>query len=100
MNAVAALITTVLLLLILFWLGDAARPLAALKHTLWARYSSEIVLYLGLLILNIHALALVGVRVLGLKRTGRKLAHIDRELRTDSALAQELARFHDQNRQD
>ena len=46
------------------------------------------------------ALSLLVVRALGLKRAGRKLAHLDHELRTDSAIGSELARLEDPFRED
>jgi len=96
MAAPAALLTSLLLLLLLFWLGGEARALAPWKHVLWERYGGVLGLYAGVLLLNLVALSLVLVRALGLKRAGRKLAHVDQELRTDSAIGAELVRLEGQ----
>ena len=100
MAAPTALLTSLLLLALLFWLGGEARPLAAYKHALWERYSPFLGVYGALLVVNLSALSLVAVRALGLKRAGRKLAHVDHELRTDSAIGAELARLEDPARQE
>ncbi len=98
MAAPVALLTSLLLLALLFWLGGEARSLAPWKHVLWERYASLIGLYGAVLVLNLAALSLVVVRALGLKRTGRKLAHVDHELRTDTAIGAELMRLEDPSR--
>ena len=98
MAAPTALLTSLLLLALVFWLADAARPLIAYKQALWARYGPFLVFYGSLLVLNLSAFSLVLVRALGLKRAGRKLAHLDHELRTDSAIGSELARLEDPSR--
>jgi hypothetical protein len=100
MAAPTALLTTLLLMALGFWLADAAKPLIPYKHLLWTRYGGFLTFYAGLLILNVSALSLVLVRALGLKRAGRKLAHVDQELRSDSAIAQELTRLEDPSRED
>jgi hypothetical protein len=98
--APTALLTSLLLLALVFWLADAARPLIAYKHALWARYGAFLGLYGVVLVVNLSALSLLLVRALGLKRAGRKLAHLDHELRTDSAIGSELARLEDPFRDD
>ncbi len=100
MAAPTALLTTLLLLALVFWLADAARPLIPYKHSLWTRYAPFLAFYGCLLVVNLSALSLVLVRALGLKHAGRKLAHLDHELRHDSAIGDELARIHDPSRDD
>ena len=100
MAAPTALLTSLLLLALVFWLADAARPLIPFKHALWARYGAFLGLYGALLVVNVSALSLLLVRALGLKSAGRKLAHLDQELRTDSAIGSELARLEDPFRDD
>jgi len=98
--APTALLTSLLLLALVFWLADAARPLIPWKHALWARYGTFLGFYGALLVVNVSALSLLLVRALGLKSAGRKLAHLDQELRTDSAIGSELARLEDPFRDD
>jgi NADH:ubiquinone oxidoreductase subunit 5 (subunit L)/multisubunit Na+/H+ antiporter MnhA subunit len=100
MAAPAALLTSLLLLLLLFWLGGEARSLAPWKVFLWTRYGGVLFLMGAALLVNLAALSLILVRALGLKRTGRKLAHVDQELRTDSAIGAELVRLENPGRQE
>ncbi len=93
MAAPTALLTSLLLLGLLFWMSGEARALAPWKHVLWERYGGVLGVYSGVLLTNLVALSLVLVRALGLKRAGRKLAHVDQELRTDSAMGAELVRL-------
>jgi hypothetical protein len=100
MAAPAALLTSLLLLALLFWLGGEARSLAPWKASLWTRYGGVLFLLGSVLLVNLAALSLILVRALGLKRTGRKLAHVDQELRTDSAIGAELVRLENPGRQE
>ncbi len=100
MAAPTALLTTLLLLAIAFWLGDAGHALIPYQRGLWAAYASFLAAYGSLLALNVSALSFALVRALGLKRTGRKLAHVDQELRSDSAIADELGRLEDPSREE
>jgi hypothetical protein len=100
MAAPTALLTTLLLLALVFWLADAARALIPYKQALWARYGPFLGLYGAALVVNVSALSLLLVRALGLKSAGRKLAHLDQELRADSAIGSELARLEDPFRDD
>ena len=100
MAAPTALLTSLLLLALVFWLADAARPLIPYKHALWARYGPFLAIYGCLLVVNLSALSLVLVRALGLKHAGRKLAHLDHELLHDSAIGAELQHLHDPSRDD
>jgi hypothetical protein len=89
-----AVLTTVVFLLALgFCLADVARPLIPYKELLWARYGPVLTVYCTVLALNTFAGSYALVRALGLKRAGRKLAHLDHELRSDSAIGAELARL-------
>jgi len=89
----AALTTVVFLLALGFWLADVARPLIPYRSVLWAHYGPALSAYAAVLALNVFAGSYALVRALGLKRAGRKLAHLDHELRSDSAIGAELARI-------
>ncbi len=99
MAAPTALLTSLLLLALLFWLGGEARAVAPWKHVLWERYAGFLFVYGAVLVVNLAALSLVLVRALGLKRAGRKLAHVDHELRTDSAIGAELVQLEGQRQE-
>jgi hypothetical protein len=97
----AAVLTTVVFLLALgFWLADVARPLIPYKALLWAHYGPALTVYVAVLALNTFAASYTLVRALGLKRAGRKLAHLDYELRSDSAIGAELARLENPSQHD
>jgi hypothetical protein len=96
----AVLLTTVLLMLLGFVLAGDLRPLAGFRHFLWARHQDFLLFYFAVLTTNLFAASLLLLRALGLKTAGRKLAHLDSELRSDSAIAHELARIEDPNRED
>jgi hypothetical protein len=86
----AALITTLCLLGLLFWLGEALKPLQPYKDLYWRAYGDWLTAYVAILILNLFAFGNLVTRALGLRTAGRKLAHLDRELRSDSALSKDL----------
>jgi hypothetical protein len=54
-------------------------------------YLGAIVLFTAALFVNIFAFVYLGLREAFLKDTGRKLAHLDKQLRTDAGLSDELA---------
>jgi hypothetical protein len=78
-NALVATITvlTGFLLLALVQL-DFLMPY---KHYLLARYGTAILVYLGLLAVNLFGLFFWTTRKLLLKDTGRKLVHLEKQLR-------------------
>ena len=80
MVAPAALVTTVFLLALLFVLGDQLSFLRSFKARLWQAHADFLLVYLGLLAVNIFAATLVVTRKIGLKTTGQKLQHLDQEL--------------------
>ena len=54
------------------------------------KYGAPILLFAAVLFLNIYAAVYFGVRKLLLKETGRKLAHVEKQLRTGQSISQEL----------
>jgi hypothetical protein len=99
MTPAAALLTSLLLLILGFWLGEVLRPLIPFKTALWARHGAVLAVYGAVLLLNLFTGSLLAVRALGLKGAGRKLAHLDKELRTESSLGAELAAVERQSEQ-
>lgn len=86
----AAVVATIVLLLLLFWLVSALLPLRQFKALYVLEYGGLLLVYVGLLIVNVLAAATLLTRTLGLRTAGRKLAHLDKELGSDSALAEEM----------
>ena len=91
----ALLATCVVLLALLLWVMDACRFLIPYRMILWNSYSNVIVSYVALLAVNIFAAFFLASRKLFLKDTGRKLNHIEKQLRSGEHIAKELSEFLD-----
>jgi hypothetical protein len=78
-----ALFSTIVLLLALgFWLMGELKFFIPYKLILWREYAIPILSYVALLSVNVFAAAFVFIRKFFLKDTGRKLSHLDKQLRT------------------
>ena len=75
------------LLILLFSQLDFLLPY---RHVLLAHYTVPFAIYTGLLGVNLFALFFVLTRWLFLKDTGRKLAHVEKQLRAGT-VAEELS---------
>ncbi len=84
--------TTILFLAIGFLLLEECAFLIPYRTLLVEKYGRTIALFAGLLFLNLFALMYVVVRKLLLKETGRKLAHIEKQIRTGESISEELSR--------
>lgn len=82
--------TTILFIAIGFLLLDQCRFLIPYKTLLLQRYGAQILLFAAVLFINVYAAVYFGVRKLLLKETGRKLAHVEKQLRTGQSISQEL----------
>jgi len=82
--------TTILFMAAGFFLLDQCRFLIPYKPLLLERYVTVILLFSAVLFINIYAAVYFGVRKLLLKETGRKLAHVEKQLRTGQSISQEL----------
>lgn len=82
--------TTILFMAIGFLLLDQCRFLIPYKTLLIQRYGAQILLFATVLFVNIYAAVYFGVRKLLLKETGRKLAHVEKQLRTGQSISEEL----------
>ena len=80
MIANALLITVAILLALGFWLMGELKFLVPYKAVLWRAYAAPILIYIGLLSVNVFAAAFVLIRKFFLKDTGRKLSHLDKQL--------------------
>ncbi|MCC6589070.1 MAG: hypothetical protein IT168_20400 [Bryobacterales bacterium] len=82
--------TTILFMALAFYLLQQCEFLIPYRSLLVGRYGPWIAGYAALLFVNIFALIYVAVRKLLLKDTGRKLAHLEKQLRTGQSISEEL----------
>jgi uncharacterized membrane protein YqjE len=96
MIANTAFLAAMILVLLLFFVMGQLEFLAVYKHSIFPRYLWTIVGAVVLVFLNLFGLLYQVTRSLFLKETGRKLAHVDRQLQTadtiDRDLSERLAR--------
>ena len=86
------LATCVLLLALLFWLLDACRFLIPYRTVLWRDYGLVIGAVLAVLFVNVFGWLSLASRAFLLKGTGRKLAHLEKQVRAGRSVVEDLAR--------
>ena len=82
--------TTILFMAIGFLLLDQCRFLIPYRTLLLQQYGTQILLFAAVLFINVYAAVYFGVRKLLLKETGRKLAHVEKQLRTGQSISDDL----------
>lgn len=92
MIANAFFATTVVLLALGFFLLGECRFLIPYREVLWNRYGEAIALFAAALFVNVFTAVFLVSRKLFLKDTGRKLAHLEKQLQTGASLSEELSR--------
>jgi hypothetical protein len=90
MIANALLATTAILLGVGFWLMEECRFLIPYRRLLFGTYGGSIALFATALFLNLFAVFYIVFRKVFLKDTGRKLAHLEKQLRTGDSISEEL----------
>ena len=80
MIANAALLTASVLLALGFWLMGQLKTFIPYKAVLFDVYRTPILVYVGVLSLNVFAGTFALIRKFFLKDTGRKLLHLDKQL--------------------
>ena len=80
MVANALVITIALLLALGFWLLGELRFLVPYRNALLREYGSLLLVWLGILFLNVFSAVYAIQRKLFLKDTGRKLFHVDQQV--------------------
>ncbi len=88
----AVLITTVLFLALGSYLLQECRFLIPYRHVLFVKYGAVLAGFGAALFINLFAAVYMGCRIFFLKDTGRKLAHLEKQLRTGESLSEELTR--------
>jgi hypothetical protein len=89
-NAIFA--TAVICLALGLFLLQECQFLVPYRHLLWLRYGAVIGLFSFALFVNLFSVIYVGYRKLFLNDTGRKLAHLEKQLRTGASVSEELSR--------
>lgn len=92
MIANSAFLAAMAVLLLAFWLLGEVDFLAPYQRLVFGRHLWLIVGGAVLVFLNIFSLAYALARGLFLKDTGRKLAHVDRQLGTTDTIASDLSK--------
>ena len=91
MTANAVFITTLVTLALGLWLMGECTFLVPYRGLLLNVYGRWLALYVGVFFVNLFALVYLTCRRVFLKDTGQKLAHLEKQLRSDSGLSAELA---------
>ena len=91
MIANCALIAFVILLIAVVFLLEQLTFLRPYAWLILQHYGSTLILVVTVLFLNLFALVYVIARRLLLKDTGRKLAHVEKQLRTRDTIVQDLS---------
>ena len=84
--------TTIIFIAIGFFLLQECSFLIPYRTLLLEKYGRTIATFAGLLFLNLFALMYILVRKIYLKDTGRKLAHIEKQIRSGESISDELSR--------
>ena len=92
MVASALLATSVIFLALAFWLLQELQFLSPYRRLIFEKYGEAVLVFAGALFLNVFAAIYLVCRHLFLKDTGRKLAHLDKQLRTGETISEELTR--------
>lgn len=91
MIANSAFLAAMVVVLLTFWIMGELEFLAPYKHAILPRYLWVIVGAVVVVFLNLFALFYAATRWLFLKETGRKLAHVERQLRTPDTVVRDLS---------
>jgi hypothetical protein len=87
----AFLATTVLFLALGFFLMQECSFLIPFRPLIVQTYGSTILVFAAAFFLNLFAAVYVSARKLFLNDTGRKLAHLEKQLRTGGTISEELS---------
>jgi hypothetical protein len=87
----AFFVTTVFLMALAIFLLGELEFLVPYKALLLGPYAGPIAAFAAALFVNVFAVVYLIGRTVFLKDTGRKLAHLEKQLRTDRSISEELA---------
>lgn len=92
MIANALVAATAIFMAAVFWLLQACRYLIPYRDVLVQRYGTVLLVWSGIVYLNLYAACYVLGRTLFLKDTGQKLAHLEKQLRSRVTISADLSR--------
>jgi hypothetical protein len=92
MIANAVFIATLVFLALGILLLQECRFLIPYRHVLFGYYGGVLAVFGAVLFLNLFAAIYLLCRLFFLKDTGRKLAHLEKQLRTGDSLSDDLSR--------
>lgn len=87
----ALFLTTMMMMALGLGLLEACQFLAPYRSLIVGRYGATILVFAAVLFVNVFAAVYTASRWLLLKDTGRKLAHLEKELHAGTAISEELA---------
>ena len=91
MIANALIVTSVLFLALTFWVMQETTFLIPYRQLIVQKYGESLLLFGSVLFLNLFAGIYAAWRKFFLKETGRKLAHLEKQLRTGTSVSEELS---------
>jgi hypothetical protein len=91
MIANSAFLAGMILVVLLLSIGGDLQYLAPYKHAIFPKYLWVVAGAVGLVFINLFAFAYTVARALFLKDTGRKLAHVEKQVRAGDVIARDLA---------
>ena len=91
MIANSAFLAAMVVMLLAFSLIGQLSFLAPYKQVIVHQYATVIVAVIAVTFLNLFALCYLAARALFLKETGRKLAHVEKQLRTGDTIVRDLS---------
>jgi hypothetical protein len=91
MIANSAFLAAMVLMLVAFFVVGQLSFLAPYKHVILRQHLAVILAVLGAVFLNLFAVFYMAARLLFLKDTGRKLAHVEKQLRTGDTIVRDLS---------
>jgi hypothetical protein len=86
----SAFLSLVIVIAIAVWLLGELSFLAPYRSLIVERFATEISVFAGLFAVNLFGAILALNRRLFLRDTGKKLAHVEKQLRTGSSISDEL----------
>src|SRR5215472_8364149 len=87
----AVLATTVIFIGLALFLMQECRYLIPYRHVLFIKYGTVVAAFSAALFVNLFAAIYMLCSKLFLKDTGRKLAHLEKQLRTGESISEELS---------
>ena len=87
----SAFVASLVVVVLLVGITGELQYLAPYKHAIFPRYLWVIAGAVGLVFINLFAFAYAVARALFLKDTGRKLRHVEKQLRAGDVVARDLA---------